>query len=61
MKKISYFCDKCGKELTEWGVVGIDTNWSYQLREVGSCLPYDYHMDLCKSCADKVWDMLKKE
>ena len=61
MKVVTYKCDKCGKELTEWNVVGIDTNWRYQLREVSSCIPYDYHLDLCESCANKIWDMLKKE
>ena len=44
MKKVTYYCDKCGKE--------IDTLRDYNGIEIGATDSRE--LDLCKECADKL-------
>lgn len=55
MKIVTYKCDKCGKELTEWGVVRMSVMWECKMRGVeGYEFPREEMMDLCKECVYKI-------
>ena len=53
MKVVTYKCDKCGRELTEWGVVRMRVGWECRLKCVEDWFE-DKEYELCKECAKKV-------
>ncbi len=47
MQTVTYICDKCEKEISEWDVIRIRSLMLIYAYEV----PNTQHFDICKGCA----------